>query len=77
MTPHRTFPEWIPTRMLMSTPVASRTCLEQSSLSQQLKAMLEVLGMPGHQGGRQGFLFREAKNPTPGSGQAHTQLKGV
>lgn len=25
----------------------------------------------------QGFLFREAKNPIPGSVQAHTQLKGV
>lgn len=27
MTPHRTFPEWTPTRMLISTPVASRTFL--------------------------------------------------
>lgn len=27
ITPHRTFPEWIPTLMLMSTPVASLTCL--------------------------------------------------
>lgn len=27
ITPHRTFPEWTPTRMLMSTPVASRTFL--------------------------------------------------
>lgn len=27
ITPHSTFPEWIPTLMLMSTPVASLTCL--------------------------------------------------
>lgn len=30
ITPHRTFPEWTPTRILMSTPVASRTFLSYS-----------------------------------------------
>lgn len=33
MTPQRTFPEWTPTRMLISTPVASRTFLSHRQTS--------------------------------------------
>ena len=40
------------------------------------RTSLEVLGMAGHQGGRQSFL-KKAKHPVSGSVQAHIQLKSV
>lgn len=43
MTPHSTFPEWIPTLMLMSTPVASLTCLGRQQGIRDLSFSLLLL----------------------------------
>lgn len=63
--------------MLMSTPVASRTCLEQRCLSPTVASEPHWRSWVW-QVTREGQSFlKKAKHPVSGSVQAHIQLKGV